>query len=72
MKRIDELANEWVKGALTGKRVRLIHCSDPYTKLQSGDEGVVNYIDDMGTIHVKWDNGSSLGLIQGEDKWIVV
>ena len=69
MKRIDQLANEWMKGALAGKRVRLIRCSDPYTKLQSGDKGVVDYIDDMGTVHVKWDNGSSLGLIQGEDTW---
>jgi len=51
--------------------VRLLRCSDPYTKLQSGDEGVVDYIDDMGTVHVKWDNGSSLGLIQGEDTWTV-
>ena len=71
MKRIDELAKEWIEGALVGKRVRLLRCSDPYTKLQSGDEGVVDYIDDMGTVHVKWDNGSSLGLIQGEDTWTV-
>ena len=72
MKRIDQLANEWVKGVFAGKRVRLIRCSDPYTKLQSGDEGVVDYIDDMGTLHVKWDNGSSLGLIQGEDTWTII
>ena len=25
--------------------------------------------DDMGTIHVSWDCGSSLGLIPGEDAW---
>lgn len=72
MKRIDELAHDWMKGALVGKRVRLIRCSDPYTKLTTGDEGVVDYIDDMGTIHVKWDNGSSLGLIQGEDTWTYI
>ena len=72
MKRIDQLANEWMKGTLAGKRVRLIHCSDPYTKLRNGDEGVVESIDDMGTTHVKWDNGSSLGLIQGEDTWTII
>jgi hypothetical protein len=69
MKRIDQLAGEWIKGALVGKRVRLIRCTDPYTKLTTGDEGVVDYIDDMGTVFVKWDNGSSLGLIHGEDEW---
>jgi hypothetical protein len=72
MKRIDQLANEGMKGALAGKRVRLIHCSDPYTKLRNGDEGVVESIDDMGTLHVKWDNGSSLGLLQGEDTWTII
>jgi hypothetical protein len=69
VKRISELTDKWMKDALVGKRVRLIRCSDPYTKLTTGDEGVVSHIDDMGTVHVKWDNGSSLGLIQGEDSW---
>ena len=65
MRRISEL----VKKELLGKRVRLIYCSDPYTRLTAGDEGVVDFIDDLGTVHVKWDNGSSLGLVAGEDRW---
>lgn len=72
MKHIDQLTNKWMKGALAGKRVRLVYCSDPYTKLRNGDEGIVESIDDMGTLHVKWDNGSSLGLIQGEDTWMII
>ena len=40
---------------------------DPYTTLKSGDKGTVDYIDDIGTIHVNWDKGSSLGIIYGED-----
>lgn len=49
---------------LLGKRVRLVHCSDPYTLLKAGDEGTVDFVDDFGTVHVRWDNGSLLGLVQ--------
>lgn len=52
--------------SLIGKRVRLIYCSDPYTLLRAGAEGTVQLIDDIGTVHVLWDDGSSLGLIEDE------
>ena len=29
--------------------------------------GTVKCVDDMGTIHVRWDCGSSLGVVYGED-----
>lgn len=54
---------------IIGKRVVLVSTTDRYTELRAGDEGVVDHIDDIGTVFVKWDNGSSLGLIQGEDLW---
>jgi hypothetical protein len=49
-----------------GKRVRFLRSSDPYTKLVYGDEGVVMSVDDLGTVHVAWDNGSTLGMITEE------
>lgn len=61
------------RAILLGKRVRLDHTSDPYTNLRAGDLGTVQRIDDMGTVHVKWDSGSSLGLIsESGDRWTVV
>ena len=33
-----------------------------------GTHGTVKYIDDTGTIHVHWDNGSTLGVLYGEDR----
>ena len=30
--------------------------------------GTVQFVDDIGTIHVSWDNGSSLGVVYGVDK----
>ena len=56
-------------GALEGKRVRLVYCSDPYTELRAGAEGVINHVDSIGTIHVNWDSGSTLGLVPGEDRF---
>jgi Domain of unknown function (DUF4314) len=52
-----------------GRRVRLIRTTDPYTGLRPGAEGTVSLVDSMGTVHVDWDEGSSLGLIPGEDEW---
>lgn len=57
----------------TGTRVKLIHMNDPYNKsLFSGAKGTVVMVDDVGTIHVQWDCGSSLGIAYGEDKCEVI
>ena len=51
-----------------GTRVELTRMNDPYnTKLVPGCKGTVKCVDDMGTIHVSWDCGSSLGVVFGED-----
>lgn len=51
-----------------GSRVRLVRMHDPYMrKLAEGALGTVQYVDDIGTIHVDWDCGSSLGVVLGED-----
>jgi len=41
--------------------------NDPYSRLKPGDQGEVLMVDDIGTIHVHWDCGSSLGVAYGED-----
>lgn len=59
--------------AQKGDRVRLVRCDDPYTRLRPGDEGTVDLVDDAGTVHVKWDSGSSLGLVeQAGDRFEVI
>lgn len=63
-KELQALRDKYVKGS----RVELIHMDDPYnTKLYPGCKGTVQCVDDMGTIHVSWDCGSSLGVVFGED-----
>ena len=51
----------------TGTRVVLDHMNDPYSNLPSGLKGVVTGVDDIGTIFVRWENGSRLGVVLGED-----
>lgn len=51
-----------------GTRVELDYMED--TQAPSvGTRGTVLYTDDIGTVHVKWDTGSSLGLVYGEDRF---
>ena len=52
----------------TGTRVELLRMNDPYSRLKPGDTGTVTGVDDIGTIHVNWDCGSSLGIAYGEDE----
>ena len=55
-----------------GDRVRLIYMYDPYSTLPEGATGTVDCIDAIGTIHVRWDCGSRLGLISGVDRWVMI
>ena len=56
---------------LVGKRVELVYMNDGQAR-PVGTKGVVTRVDDMGTIHVNWENGSSLGLIPDEDKFRIL
>lgn len=51
-----------------GTRVELLKMDDPFnTVLHPGSKGTVVAVDDIGTIHVAWDCGSSLGVVYGAD-----
>ena len=51
-----------------GTRVELVSMDDPYSQLKPGDQGTVIAVDDIGTIHIAWDCGSTLGAVYGEDE----
>lgn len=51
-----------------GSRVQLVSMHDPYCKeLSPGAMGTVAFVDAVGTIHVNWDCGSTLGIVYGVD-----
>lgn len=55
--------------ARRGDRIRLVSIVDDFTRLWPGATGTVSSIDDLGTVHVLWDDGSRLGLVPGVDVW---
>lgn len=55
-----------------GTRVEFVYSSDPYTRLTPGTRGTVRRVDSLGTVRVAWDDGSSLGMVPGEDRFRVV
>ena len=55
-----------------GTRIRLNSMSDPYAPIAPGTEGIVDLVDDAGSIHMKWDNGRTLAIIPGEDSFTVL
>ena len=54
-----------------GTKIRLIYMNDKCA-VPSGTKGTVSFVDDIGTIHINWENGSSLGLVYGEDKFEII
>lgn len=52
-----------------GTRVMLLSMEDPWAPVPSGTKGTVEVVDDIGQIHMKWDNGRSLALVPGEDSF---
>lgn len=50
-----------------GARVVLEKMNDPYAPPPPGTKGTVRCVDDIGNIHVDWDNGSRLAVAYPED-----
>lgn len=59
---IENLRDRFPRGC----RVELLRMDDPQAP-PIGTRGTVIGVDDLGTIHVNWDNGSGLGIAYGED-----
>ena len=49
-----------------GCRVELVRMDDPQAP-PVGTKGTVRYVDDIGSLGIAWDNGSSLQVVYGED-----
>ncbi len=64
---IKSIKNKYPKGT----KIELISMEDNQA-VPSGTHGIVDFVDDAGTVHVTWENGSSLGLIVGEDQFNII
>lgn len=45
---------------------------DSYAPVLAGTQGEVISVDDIGTLHMQWDNGHSLGIVIGQDHFKVL
>ena len=53
---------------LPDTRIELVHMEDNWA-VPSGTRGTVDYVDDAGQIHMKWDNGRTLAIVPQVDKF---
>ena len=61
---VERIRAEYPNGA----RVELIEMNDSYREMPAGLKGTVVAVDDIATVHIAWDNGSSLGAAYGVDR----
>lgn len=59
------------KTQLIGKRIRINHMED-MLPVPDGTEGIITGVDDIGQIQVKWDNGSTLSVIDEIDDYEIL
>lgn len=62
----SEIADQVKAEYPAGTRVKLLRMDDVQAP-PIGTLGTVMCVDDIATIHVKWDNGSGLGVAYGVD-----
>jgi len=55
-----------------GTRVKLNYMNDVISSVPDGTLGTVACVDDVGTIHVNWDNGRTLGVVYREDSCSII
>jgi hypothetical protein len=65
---VDDVKKNYPKGT----RIKLIAYGYSFTSKKEGLLGTVVLVDDFGTIHMEWDDGSSVGLIVGEDQFTIL
>ena len=56
---------------LIGKRIKMITMLDDPNPIENGSLGTISHVGG-GVINVDWDNGRTLGIIDGYDKYEII
>ena len=63
--RLEALRNRYPVGTM----IQLDDMTDDPNPVEAGTLGTVRAVDALGTVHVEWDNGRTLGLVPGVDRF---
>lgn len=70
--RLRQIAERLRKEVPVGTRIELIEMEDDPNPVSPGTRGTVTGVDDAASIMVDWDDGSSLSLVYGVDRYRVL
>lgn len=65
----EEIVNDIKEKYPEGTRIVLDYMGEDPHPIEPGTRGTVRHVDDIGTVHVDFDNGRRLGLVPGEDSF---
>lgn len=68
-KRLEMLAERYKEQYKPGTRILLLHMGSDPRPVPDNSKGTVIAVDDIGTIHCRFDCGRSLGVIPDEDSF---
>lgn len=66
--KLEKEAKQYKEQYPNGTRLELISMEDPQA-VPPGTRGTVQFVDDIGSIHMNWDNGKTLTLVPKEDSF---
>lgn len=67
--RLNRMAEYYKAEYPSGTRIMLLSMGEDIHRVEDNTRGTVLTVDDIGTLHCKFDNGRSLGLIPSEDSF---
>ena len=67
-KEVQEIKEKYVAGT----KIELIKMYDLLAPVEAGTKGIIDHIDGIGKLYIKWENGRTLPLIIGIDEFKII
>ena len=68
LEEIQIIKEKYVKGS----KIKLIKMYAPFIPPPTNTIGIVEFVDDIGQIHIRWNTGSSLALVPNLDEFEII